>query len=121
MEFDRTSWEAFLAQFELPEKAYDWTPKECVAQLATSLKELALEILGHLSREEQHCYRVLVEALQSRYGTCHQKAKFRTKDRGGGEALQKLAQDLERMAHGRTRPRSHNCWLCSCLTSSSMP
>lgn len=60
-----TSWEACLAEFELLLNANVWTPEECAAQLATSLKWSTLEILGHLSLEERQCYMTMVRALQT--------------------------------------------------------
>lgn len=84
-------------------EANDWTREERAAQLATSMKGSALEILGQLSKEERYCYKNLVAALQRRYSTSHQKqvfrAKFRTRVRTQEDALQMPTQDPEGMAN----------------------
>lgn len=61
-----------MTHFELLTEANDWTQEECTQQLTTSLKRLALEILRQLSKEEGHCYKTWLDALQRRYGTFYQ-------------------------------------------------
>lgn len=103
-EFDgKVSWEAYQVQFEMLADANGWEPDQRAAQLATSLKGAAMEILSQLSSTERQNYQLLVAALNRRYGTEHQnevyRARFRTRTRNKGETLQELAQDLANVAH----------------------
>ena len=58
-----SSWEAFLAQFNIVACPSGWDNEEKTAFLATSLQSNATLILSNLSEEDRKKYSVLVAAL----------------------------------------------------------
>lgn len=99
-EFDGTvSWEAYRTQFELLASARQWSRPEMAMQLVWALKGGALEILSQLPPDKRSSYSSVTAALERRYGYQHQteafRARFRSRVRGPGETLTRLAQDLE--------------------------
>ncbi len=72
MEYDgKVAWEAYIAQFEMLASAQGWSEAEKALQLATALRGLAVEVLGHLLKVQHTCYGRVVEALRRRFGHHH--------------------------------------------------
>lgn len=95
----KSSWEAFLAQFEIAAQMNDWADEEKAAFLATSLAGNATLVLSNLSNQDRRDYHVLVAALTSRIGVTHQaelaRAKLKNRLRRKGETLPELVECVE--------------------------
>ena len=97
----KSQWESYIAQFEIVAGMNQWNEEQKGNYLATSLKGPALSLLGNLSPSTRQDYKVLVAALESRFGSAHQqelhRSKFKSRVRRREESLQELAEDLERL------------------------
>ena len=101
--YDGTStWEAYLAQFEITAELNGWTAPEKAAFLATSLDGSAANILGALPADQRKEYSALITALGTRFGCSVQKelnrVRLRNRRRQRGEPLVVVADDVERLA-----------------------
>ena len=98
----KTTWEAYLAQFEIAAALNEWNMSEKAAFLATSLDGSAANILGGLSADRRQNYTTLVTALETRFGSAVQKelnrVRLRSRRRQRGEPLVEVADDVERLA-----------------------
>ena len=96
------SWSAYHAQFEIIARHSRWSEAEKATNLAASLSGPALELLGHMDPERRFQYASLVDTLARRFGCSHRehlyRSELRRRVRGSGEALPKLADEIERLA-----------------------
>ena len=95
----KSSWEAFLEQFEIAAKLDGWSDEQKALFLATSLRGNATLILRNISGNERGDYAKLVAALSSRFGITHQsdlaRAKLKTRIKRREESLPELAENVE--------------------------
>ena len=101
--YDGTStWEAYLAQFEITAELNGWTAPEKAAFLATSLDGSAANVLGALPADQRKEYLALITALGTRFGCSVQielnRVRLRNRRRQRGEPLVVVADDVERLA-----------------------
>ena len=101
--YDGTStWEAYVAQFEITAELNGWTSPEKAAFLATSLDGSAANILGAIPADRRKDYSALVTAPETRFGCSVQKelnrVRLRNRRRQRGEPLVVVADDVERLA-----------------------
>ena len=98
----RSSWEAYMTQFEIVAEINQWDDPDKAAFLATSLRGPALTVLSNLPSESRIHYPSLVAALESRFGNKRQtevhRMKLRNRARRRDETLPELADDIERLA-----------------------
>ena len=98
----RSSWEAYVTQFEIVAEINQWDGPDKAAFLATSLRGPALTVLSNLPSESRVDYPSLVAALESRFGNKKQselhRMKLRNRVRRRDETLPELAEDIERLA-----------------------
>lgn len=94
------SWSSYLAQFEVVADANRWTEEQRASYLVSSLRGPAVAILHALSPEERRSFRHLTDALERRFGDCHQRglfhAELRSRVQLPKETLSELAFDIER-------------------------
>ena len=97
-----TSWDAYIAQFEMLAQLNHWTEVEKATLLVVSLRGAALPVLSNLPADRRSNYRALVTALENRFGTAHQaelhRMKLRNRTRKRDESLAELMEDIERLA-----------------------
>ena len=95
----KSSWEAFLAQFEIAARMNGWNDEQKAQFLATSLHGNATLILSNMSRSDRKDYAKLVMALTSRFGITHQsdltRVKLKTRIKKREESLPELAESVE--------------------------
>ena len=95
----KSSWEAFLVQFEIAAKLNGWNDEQKALFLVTSLHGNATLILSNISGNERGDYAKLVAALSSRFGITHQsdlaRAKLKTRIKRREESLPELAENVE--------------------------
>ncbi|CAB4034070.1 Hypothetical predicted protein [Paramuricea clavata] len=90
----RSSWEAYVTQFEIEAEINQWDGPDKAAFLGTSLRGPVLTVL---------CvhYTSLLAALESRFGNKRQselhRMKLRNRVRRRDETLPELAEDIERL------------------------
>ena len=98
----KSSWEAFLAQFEIAARMNGWNDEQKAQFLATSLYGNATLILSNMSWSDREDYAKLVMALTSRFGLTHQsdlaRAKLKTRIKKREESLPELAESVESLA-----------------------
>ena len=75
----RSSWEAYMTQFEILAEINQWDGPDKAAFLATSLRGPALTVLSNLQSESRIHYPSLVVALESRFGNKRQTELHRMK------------------------------------------
>lgn len=100
--FDGTSsWEDYLAQFEVIAELNCWNNCTKASYLAASLHGPAQAVLGDLEPLLRRNFDALTAALENRFGSCNQKemfhAKLKSRTRQTGETLPELAQCLLRL------------------------
>lgn len=95
----KSSWEAFLAQFEITARMNLWADEDKAAFLATSLVGNATLVLSNLSEGDCRNYEALVAALTSRFGVTHQsdlaRAKLKNRLKRRDETLPELVEAVE--------------------------
>ena len=98
----RSSWEAYVTQFEIVAEINQWDGPDKAAFLATSLRGPALTVLSNLPSESRVHYPSLLAALESRFGNKRQselhRMKLRNRVRRRDETLPELAEDIKRLA-----------------------
>ena len=98
----RSSWDAYITQFEMLAQLNHWTEMEKATLLAVSLRGAASTVLSNLPADRRSDYRALVTALENRFGTAHQaelhRMKLRNRTRKREESLAELMEDIERLA-----------------------
>ena len=98
----RSSWEAYVTQFEIVAEINQWDGPDKAAFLATSLRGPALTVLSNLPSESRVHYPSLLAALESRFGNKREselhRMKLRNRVRRRDETLPELAEDIERLA-----------------------
>ncbi len=98
----RSSWEAYVTQFEIVAEINQWDGPDKAVFLATSLRGPALTVLSNLPSESRVHYPLLLAALESRFGNKRQSELHRMKLRNRvgrrDETLPELAEDIERLA-----------------------
>ena len=96
-----TSWEDYLAQFELIAEINRWNDSMKATYLAVSLTGPAQAVLGDLEPTARKNFAELIKALAARFGTENQQQVYRTalktRSRQGGETLPELAQSVRRL------------------------
>lgn len=89
-------------------KMNQWDEEEIAAELATSLRDQAVSVLGLLDEEQRCDYQALVQALKARFEPGHQtkihREQLKTRLRKKGESLTELAQDFKRTVHKAGKP-----------------
>ncbi|KAJ8018186.1 hypothetical protein HOLleu_43967 [Holothuria leucospilota] len=97
----KTSWEDYLAQFEMVAELHRWSGGVKAMCLAASLRGDAQAILADLEAEKRRNYTNLVDALSSRFGPTRQtelrSIQLRNRCRKKGETIPELAQDVKRL------------------------
>ena len=68
----KSSWEVFKVQFDIAAEINGWQENDKAVFLATALEGKAALVLGNLSSVERRDYKVLVNALTTRFGMAHQ-------------------------------------------------
>ena len=95
----RSSWDAYITQFEMLAQLNHWTEVEEATLLAVSLRGVALTVLSNLPADRRSDYRALVTALENRFGTAHQaqvhRMKLRNRTRKQDESLAELMENIE--------------------------
>ena len=96
-----TSWDDYLAQFELVAEINRWDDSMKATYLAVSLTGPAQAVLGDLQPKARKNFAELTDALAARFGTENQQQVYRTalknRSRQGGETLPELAQAVRRL------------------------
>ena len=69
----KSQWEPYIAQFEIVAGMNQWNDEQKGNYLATSLKGSSLSLLGNLPSDSCQDYKDLVAALESRFGSAHQR------------------------------------------------
>ena len=96
------SWEDYQAQLDIVATLNGWTDDRLKATyLAVSLGGAARAVLGDLSEAERGEYKVLLKALDNKFGTGNQveiyRATLKSRTRKKDESLPKLAQAITRL------------------------
>ena len=96
------SWEDYQAQLDIVATLNGWTDDRLKATyLAVSLGGAARAVLGDLSEAERGNYKVLVKALDNRFGTGNRaeiyRATLKSRTRKKDESLPELAQAITRL------------------------
>jgi uncharacterized protein YjhX (UPF0386 family) len=91
----------YLKQFKLIAELNQWDKRTKALELATSLRDKALTILGELSDEGMRDYDVLVSTLRRRfeppgYAELY-RVQLKSRQRTRGEPLVELASDIKRL------------------------
>ena len=96
-----TSWEDYLAQFELIAEINRWNDSMKATYLAVSLSGPAQAVLGDLEPKARKNFAELTNALAERFGTENQQQVYRTAlkthSQQGDETLPELAQSVHRL------------------------
>lgn len=75
-----------------------WDRPDKALQLLSSLKGMAVEVLGHLTGFQLAAYECIRAALEKRFCHQHQEgafwARFRARKKEGSKSLQHLAQNI---------------------------
>lgn len=99
--YGKSSWEAFLAQFDIAGRMNGWNDVEKASFLATSLQGTATLILSNLSEQDRGDYKILVSALSSRFGVsqCSElaRAKSKTRLQRKDESLPEFVEAIENL------------------------
>ena len=97
-----SSWDTYIAQFEMLAQLNHWTEVEKATLLVVSLRGAALPVLSNLPADCRNNYRALVTALENRFGAAHQaelhRMKLRNRTRKRDESLAELMEDIEQLA-----------------------
>lgn len=97
----KTSWSAYLKQFEMVAELNQWTEVVKGIKLATSLQGQALGVFDNLSEKNKANFESLSAALEHRFGDEMQKelnrTKLRTRIQKKGETLSELGEDIEKL------------------------
>ncbi|KAK3728348.1 hypothetical protein QZH41_002179 [Actinostola sp. cb2023] len=97
-----SSWEDYLAQFNLVTELNRWDSVTKATYLAVSLSGPAREVLGDLTVSQRKDFTALTTALSTRFGTENRteiyRASLRTRTRRKDESLPELAQAIRRLA-----------------------
>ena len=97
----QTSWTVYMRQFEAAASANGWNEKEMATALLVSLRGSALEILRTLPVSQQQDYKLIVEALDRRYGDQYHsqlyQAQLKTRQQKSSESLQEFEADIRRL------------------------
>ena len=98
------SWEDYQAQLDIVATLNGWTDDRLKATyLAVSLGGAARAVLGDLSEAERGEYKVLLKALDNKFGTGNQveiyRATLKSRTRKKDESLPELAQAITRLTH----------------------
>ncbi|KAK3735799.1 hypothetical protein QZH41_007419 [Actinostola sp. cb2023] len=96
-----SSWEDYLAQFNLVTELNRWDSVTKATYLAVSLSGPAREVLGDLTVSQRKDFTALTTALSMRFGTENRteiyRASLRTRTRRKDESLPQLAQAIRRL------------------------
>ena len=97
----RTSWEAYITQFEIVPDLNKWKQEETAAFPTASLEGQATTVLSNLPADKRAHYSSLATALESRFGSQRQaellRMKLRNRVRRREESLPELAEEIERL------------------------
>ncbi|KAK3729190.1 hypothetical protein QZH41_008864 [Actinostola sp. cb2023] len=96
-----SSWEDYLAQFNLMTEINRWDNVTKATYLAVSLSGPAREVLGDLTVSQRKYFTALTTALSTCFGTDNRteiyRASLRTRTRRKDESLPELAQAIRRL------------------------
>ena len=96
-----SSWTEYLIQFELVAEMNRWTDSTKALELATSLRDDAVSVLGELSLEDRRQYRCLVDAISRRYEPVNLSEMYRNelkyRRRQPNETLNALALHIKQL------------------------
>lgn len=97
----KSSWDAYRTQYEMLAGIHRWSDNQKATYLAVSLRGAAATVLTNLPPEQRRDYKALAAALDSRFGSLHQKElnrmRLKTRTRRREETLPELAEDVERL------------------------
>ncbi len=97
----KTSWLDYLVHFEMISEINGWNSQQMALELATSLRDNALAVLGDIDRRDQRNYACLVAALTTRFEPSNYaevyRAELKSRIRDKNESLCVLAQDIKRL------------------------
>ena len=75
----RSSWEAYITQFEIVADLNRWSMEDKAVFLAASLKGQSTTVLSNMSPDDRTQYPTLITALESRFGNRRQSKLHRLK------------------------------------------
>lgn len=97
----KTSWSAYLRQFNAAASANRWSDKEKATMLIVSLRGEALDVLLSVPEECQEDFLYITEYLERRFGDKNleklHRTQFRTRKQNLGETLQQFSGDISRL------------------------
>jgi hypothetical protein len=91
----------YLIDFEMIAEINHWDTMTMAMELATSLRDTALAVLGDVEKEEQRDYLALIKALTTRFEPTNYaevyRAELKSRRREKDESLCVLSQDIKRL------------------------
>jgi hypothetical protein len=95
------SFETFQAKLAICAKYNNWSERDQLAHLQTSLTHGAAQCLWDVGTEKANCLPALLDLLRMRFGSDNQRERYRTELRTRrqrpGEPLQAVYQDIRRL------------------------